>query len=279
MAAWLVDFDRRSKLFRRRVETILDALPVEEMETAPLVVNATRRYLYKIDPAQLVSTVSRLYEELVGPGAEAFAARAREAYAAGTLEGRRVMKTLLDDTRELTAPLREAPFLRRVSYVQARVFEEMKGFNGDAGAQLGKVLLEKLSDGKSIRDTKKALVEQFALTRVRAERIARTELIGALRRGRVDEAQETAEKFGVEVGLMWVSALSPTTRLSHAEMHGKILTPDEVRQFYTEDGNAINCKCAQVEVILKDGKPLQEKLVSQETAKRAAFIDSKEKAR
>lgn len=273
VSGWLADFDRRRKKALASLDTILAAIPVTE--PAQMQTNA-RRYLYQIDPTTLVATVTRLLAEVLGPAAETFAEATTAAYAAGTLEGRRVLLTLLDDTRDLTSALRELPYLRRIGFVQARVFEEMKGFVGETASRLGGVLLEQLAEGKAIRDVKKALVEEFGLSKVRAERIARTEIIGALRRGRIDEAAETAEQFEVEIGLMWFSALSPTTRQSHAALHGKVLTPDEVREFYTEDGNAINCKCSQVEVVLKDGKPIQGKLVEREAARRDSFLKKKD---
>lgn len=273
VSGWLADFDKRAKRAMVSLDAILAAIPVTE--PAQMQTNA-RRYLYQIDPARLISTVSRLLAEVLGPASETFAEAVQVAYAAGTLEGRRVLLTLLDDTRDLTGALRELPYLRRVAFVQARVFEEMKGFVGETAARLGSVLIEQLAEGKAIRDVKKALVEEFRVSKSRAERIARTEIIGALRRGRIDEAAETAEQFDVEIGLMWFSALSPTTRQSHAALHGKVLTPDEVREFYAEDGNAINCKCSQVEVVLKDGKPIQGKLVEREAARRDSFLKKKD---
>lgn len=265
MKSWLTGYDQAALKLRAELEAILDGLAVQELTT-----NA-RRYLYFIDPAQLSSTVSRLLAEILGPAAETFAEGVTAAYQAGTLEARRALMSLLDDSRDITSALREVPYIRRIAYVQARVFEQMKGFIGETGSRLGGALLESLSEGVSIKEAKLRLVQEFGLSRTRAERIARTEMIGALRRGRIDEAQDTAEQYGVEIGLMWFSALSDTTRASHAALHGKVLTPDEVKEFYAVDGNAINCKCSQVEVILKDGEPIQRKLVERERARRQAF--------
>ncbi len=275
VTSWMADFDRRNKKILRELEQYLAAIPALETDPDTMMLNA-RRYFYQIDPARLMATVAKLFADQLGPAATTFTEWVRIAYASGSVEARRALKTLLDDTRDLTAVLRELPYLRRLAYVEARVFESMKGFVGERGARLGAVLLEGLSDGLSLRDIKKSLVEEFAISRSRAERIARTEVIGALRRGRIDEAADTAERFGVEIGLMWFSALSPTTRQSHAELHGQVLTPDEVKEFYTQDGNAINCKCSQVEVILKDGQPIQEKLVARETERRQAYLTKEE---
>lgn len=266
-------FKKNLARFKEKVFRLLDELPSEER--LPIRVNA-KRYFYLVDPDQLSLTVRELFEQQMGNTSRAYADQAYEAYKAGAATAERSVRTILDDTRDLTKELTGVPFLQRAAYLKARVFEEMKGFLGDAAGRLGSVLLEGLADGDSIAVIKSKLGEEFDLTVSRAETIARTEVIGALRRGRIEQAEATAEQFGVEIGLMWFSALSPTTRQSHAERHGKVYAPDEVREFYAEDGNGINCKCAQVEVVMKDGKPLQEKLVSREAKRRETFLKEEE---
>lgn len=229
-----------------------------------------------IDPDQLSFTVRELFDQQMGEVSRAYTGQAYTAYQAGAATAERSVRTILDDTKDLTKELAGVPFLQRAAYVRARVFEEMKGFLGDQAGRLGAVLLEGLADGESIATIKSRLVEEFSLSASRAETIARTEIIGAMRRGRTEQAEATAEELGVEIGLMWFSALSPTTRQSHAERHGRVYTPDEVRDFYSEDGNGINCKCAQVEVVMKDGKPLQEKLISRETQRRETFLKAED---
>ena len=56
---------------------------------------------------------------------------------------------------------------------------------------------------------------------------------------------------------MHMSALSPSTRATHAARHARLYTSDEVRDWYSRDGNSINCKCGQVEVLVDDeGNPV-----------------------
>ena len=47
-----------------------------------------------------------------------------------------------------------------------------------------------------------------------------------------------------KMGILWFSALTPTSRDSHAERHGVIYTTDEVRSFYSKDENSKNCLCS-----------------------------------
>lgn len=272
MAAAKKAFDKGLDQFKRRVFRTLDDLPSEER--APIRVN--KKYFYLIDPEQLLQTVQSLFRQAMGDTPKAYSDQAKAAYQGGAATAERSLRTILDDSTDLTKPLVGTPFLQRVAYVKARVFEEMKGFLGTTGARLGSVLLEGLADGDSIVVIKSRMIEEFGIASSRAETIARTEVIGALRRGRTDQAEAAAAELGIEIQMMWFSALSPTTRQSHAERHGQTYTPDEIRDFYSEDGNGINCKCSQVEVIMKDGKPLQEKLVARETDRRKAFLKEEE---
>ena len=53
-----------------------------------------------------------------------------------------------------------------------------------------------------------------------------------------------------------------TTRLSHAERHGKIYTRAEVAEFYSKRGAAINCRCSQSPVIVdENGDAFAKKLL------------------
>ncbi len=96
----------------------------------------------------------------------------------------------------------------------------------------------------------------------RANRIARTEITTALRRARWDEHDSASDDLGLNVMLLHLSALSPTTRQTHALRHGKLYTSEEVRDWYSINGNAINCKCSQVTVLVDEkGVPLNSSVI------------------
>ena len=44
--------------------------------------------------------------------------------------------------------------------------------------------------------------------------------------------------------------MKPTTRRTHALRHGNLYTSEGVRDWYSINGNAINCKCSQVTVLV-----------------------------
>ncbi|MDO2024041.1 phage head morphogenesis protein, partial [Escherichia coli] len=85
-----------------------------------------------------------------------------------------------------------------------------------------------------------------------AKSIAQTEQVGALRQAQWNETDWAADRLGLNTGLLWLSALKPTTRSWHASRHGKVYTTEEVRDFYAVNGNRYNCYCSQIPVLLND---------------------------
>ena len=244
----------------------LDHMPVRTINAA--------RYEYQVDLDWLKTIVDQIAAQLragIGPVQQA----ASGAYTEGTAAASVNLSRLTEDyARPLTSLLSSEPFLRRSSLVGARVFEEMDGFAGETARDLGRVLMHGMQDGRNPLDVARDIKERFAASKVRAERIARTEINGALRRGRLDEAVDAQERLGIKTGMLWASALSPTTRDSHAKRHGQVYTVDEVREFYSRDGNQIQCKCTQVEVLLDDdGKPTSTRAIERMAKARKKFED------
>ncbi|RCS70166.1 phage minor head protein [Vibrio casei] len=162
----------------------------------------------------------------------------------------------------VTAIKRSEPYLRRIALVQARVFEEMKGFTASIQADMTRILTDGMGRGLNPDEIAKSLSAQTGLEQGRANRIARTEITTALRRARWDESEDAQERYGLKTMLMHISALSPTTRVKHALRHAHLYTIEAVREWYAKDANSINCKCNQVSVLVdKDGNPLVPSIV------------------
>lgn len=164
---------------------------------------------------------------------------------------------------QFTNVLMSQPYQTRLALTGARVFEEMEGFAGDLGNKLAATLSRSVADGLGARDVAKQIKQNFDVSESRALRIARTEVNTALNRARMDEAQAAEGMLGLEVKLMHISAFMPTSRPWHIARHGTLHTPAAQRQWWSEDGNSINCFCTTVEVIIgPDGKPLAPGLIA-----------------
>lgn len=149
------------------------------------------------------------------------------------------------------------PYQRRLGLLRAREFEEMKGLTQTVKTDMARTLTQGLAQGIGPREIGRQLTAQTGIEERRAARIARTEVGQSLRNARMDEATDAAIRFDMAMKMMHLSALSPTTRATHAARHGHLYDVQVERDWYAQDGNAINCKCSMTEVLVDDqGKPL-----------------------
>lgn len=234
-----------------------------EIDAVPVTVVNAERYEYQIDLGNLRRITGELALRLAGDNDDEVIRQVMAAYEEGTGQSVTNLGVISADyTRSITQVLTSQPYMRRVALIRARVFEEMQGFSGTMASDIARVLSEAVENGLSPYALRKSLAERFDISTARAERIARTEITGALRRARLDEAQDAQDRLGIPLGMLWKSALGATTRATHAARHGQVYTPQEVREFYAVNGNGINCRCTSFEVALKeDGSPVSTKII------------------
>lgn len=259
---------------KRWLKKQLSDIPVSRIEVSGggLTVNS---YRYQINLTELRRIVAELQRRLDDSPTDYVIRQVLAAKEEGTALAIANLANLTDDyTRTITSVLTSRPYQRSAALVRARMFEEMKGFDADNGRRLARILMNGVLDGRAPRDVAKDITKSFGTARSAAERLARTEITGAMRRARWDEAEETREKLGIRTKLMHLSAFSPTTRDTHAARHGELFTVEEVRAWYEEDGNAINCKCTQVEVLVdEDDNPVSEALVERVRAQKTRRME------
>lgn len=246
---------------------------VESLPRQEVVTNAT--YRFDVSPELLERTIADLqtlmleemgsywlYDEYVA-----------QAYASGT---GMAITTLSAQTPAYVATIDSvlsAPaYQARVSLLRSRIFEQMVGFSDGYGQQLGDLLGRAVLDGLNPLDVAKTIAERFDIDLYRAERIARTEITTAARRGRLDEGDAAAEATGMRVMYMHVSAFAPTSRKSHMDRHSKLYTSEQCRTWWSQDANSINCLCSTIEVFVDDkGEPLAPGLIKRAEAIRAKY--------
>lgn len=261
----------------RRVERMI----IREWESMPFTIQNGRmltnqfyEYLIRID--ELEALVRRIAQALDDVGQETLAEQVRQSYREGTAKAVENLARISDDyTRTVTEALRSRPVLRRATLAASRVFELMDGFGTDVSADMSRILFQAIQDGVNPTIVARDIRKRFGIHRRRAERIARTEITTALRRGRFDEAADAQDKFGLEVRLIHYSALiAGRTRRTHAQRHGRLVTIQAQREWYAQDGNAINCLCTATEVTVdEDGRPITGgKLIDRLVEQREKFI-------
>ena len=260
---------RVKKSLRQTRKWLLDQLDAIPTNRITVEVNAESTYEYLIDVGQLNQIVAELNQRISDVPSDAVVGNTELAYAEGTSSAVANLSGLSDDyARTATQVLASAPYQRRAAMIASRVFEQMEGFKGDTATELGRILRTGLENGQNPRVVASDIRERFGISARRAETIARTEITGALRRGHWDENEDARQNLGINTALMWFSALSSTTRRTHARRHGRVYSPAEVKDFYSRDGNSVNCLCGQTSVLVdEDGavisKGLQKKLAEQ----------------
>lgn len=253
------DFARRMNKIGKAYKSALEKIP------SSLAVNA--RYEYQLNPTLLsiiLNDASYLVDQVLLEGNEyglwfyeyvdlaagkgtgqSFANLSQQspAYAAGR--------------ESLASILASEPYQLRMALVHARMFEEMKGLTAEVKRDMARVLTDGVGRGLNPREVARNLTEQVGIEKRRANRIARTEVTTALRRAKWDEDNKAQELYGLKTRLLHISALSPTTRQTHAARHAHLYTNEEVREWYAKGANSINCKCTQQSVLVDDkGDPV-----------------------
>lgn len=142
--------------------------------------------------------------------------------------------------------------LNQVAAARLTTFSDWKVISDTARGDLTGIITDAVARGVNPREMASVISKRLDVSMSKAKTIAQTEQVGALRQAQWNETDWAADRLGLNTGLLWLSALKPTTRWWHAAEHGNVKTTDWVREFYSRDGNKYHCYCGQIPVLLKD---------------------------
>lgn len=142
--------------------------------------------------------------------------------------------------------------LNQIAAARLTTFSDWKVISDTARGDLTNIITDAVARGVNPRETASVISKRLDVSMSKAKTIAQTEQVGALRQAQWNETDWAADRLGLNTGLLWLSALKPTTRTWHASRHGKVYTTEQVRDFYAENGNRYNCYCSQIPVLLND---------------------------
>ena len=143
-------------------------------------------------------------------------------------------------------------YQNQIASARLTTFSDWKAISDAARADLTGIITDAVARGVNPRETASVISNRLDVSMSRAKSIAQTEQVGALRQAQWIETDWAADRLGLNTGLLWLSALKPTTRSWHASRHGRVYTTEEVRDFYAVNGNRYNCYCSQIPVLLND---------------------------
>lgn len=160
-------------------------------------------------------------------------------------------------SRSLEQIIYSTPYKTRLGMAQIRSNEYWTGLATAQKTELAQIIGRAVVDGKNPKAVRTEIMERLGVGRARAALYAQTDLTNTLREARQAEADYAEAELGLKLGLLWTSALLPTTRAWHASRNGKVYSTDEVKKFYSVNGNRYRCHCAQTECLLdSDEKPI-----------------------
>jgi len=255
------------------------------------------RYEYKLDSTMMDATMDAIRRILVGDilsGSEFWTTRfflnpnlneaSKDGLTDSFISALRITEGTSAEaslaTLSAEQQLSQPAYLDRLRLVHGRTFESMKGLTDDMTAQLRVTLTEGMARGVGVRDLKGMINNRLGIGMGRAERIARTEINNAYTNSYMQESidlNETALKDDE-----WVirqahrSALSPTTRKTHAARHGTVSTVAAQLNWWAENGR-INCLCSTLDVLVnkKTGEILQDKMIKTMKIQKKEWFPSK----
>ncbi len=143
-------------------------------------------------------------------------------------------------------------YLNQIASARLTTFSDWKVISDNARGDLTNIITDAVARGVNPRETASVISKRLDVSMSKAKTIAQTEQVGALRQAQWNETDWAADRLGLNTGLLWLSALKPSTRAWHASRHGKVYTTEEVRDFYSEMKNRANCYCSQIQVLLTD---------------------------
>lgn len=158
-------------------------------------------------------------------------------------------------------------YQNQIASAYVSTYSDWKGISDAARTDLANIIANSVARGVNPRDIISTVSKRLDVSMGKAKTIAQTEQVGALRESQWNETDWARDRLGLNTGLLWVSALKQTTRSWHAARHGNVYSTDEVRTFYSENGNRYNCYCGQVPVLLNDDGSIYNKGLSDKMAK------------
>lgn len=275
------DIASRMRAIQRGMLRIIDQQRYRVVTLNSLELNETQKtYIFELDDfvlATIDAEIAALIDGLISGGTPQtnwmLAAYVTPAYQNGTALAYSNI-SVQSTEYALSKPTLESillsePYRRRLGLTQARVFNEMLGLSETMKADLASTLTRGMALGQNPRKIAEDIRARVGVSESRAQKIAQTEIVSAMRTARREEAADAQERLGIRTMLMHLSALKSTSRESHVARHAKLFTIQEVANWYAIVPNMIFCYCTQVEILVdEDGNPLTPSIIDRAKAMR-----------
>jgi len=157
---------------------------------------------------------------------------------------------------------------------QLASFSDIKGLSEKTSTQVLKRINSGIQAGVKPSIIANDIGKRFNVARSGAKQISETEINKAYNDSKLDATRLLGEATGLRAAVIHISALTPTTRDTHAARHGNAYTVADQMQWWNEGANRINCKCTTRSVLInRNGKVIDSELQQEIKEERAFFGD------
>jgi len=217
-----------------------------------LAVNDTSKTLYMLTPEQMQSLSIELQAALarwIADGRDpahiawwsGYVQESSQLGAAQSVANLTQLSASYAASRALETVIYSVPYKNRLSMAQIKSQDHWTSLAAKQRADLTGIIGRAVVDGKNPKAVRTEIMEKLEVGRARAALYGQTDITNTLREARQAEADYAKDELGLKIALLWTSALLPSTRQWHAARNGKVYTTDEVKQFYSVNGNRYNC--------------------------------------
>lgn len=153
------------------------------------------------------------------------------------------------------------PYRAAVNNVQVGNFSTIKGLSEKTTSQVMQRINAGIQAGDTPTDIASDITERFGVAKSDAKRISETEVNKAYNDAKLNATELIGERTGLRAAVIHISALSPTTRQTHADRHGNAYTVADQLKWWNTSPNRFNCKCTTRSVLIdRSGKVIDVEL-------------------
>jgi len=156
-------------------------------------------------------------------------------------------------------------------YVQS--YASVKSLSNKTASQVFGEIERGIQAGQGPMTIRNAITKRFDVAKSDATRIARTEVYAAYNNAKLEMTTLAQEQFDITIGNMHISALTATTRETHAARHGLVYNVTDQTSWWNSGANRINCLCTTQKVVVdKQGRVINKELQEETREKGLEFF-------
>lgn len=256
---FIAEMERRLNRLKREIVQLVVVEDAFGLKAAPQQFTRNTRWKFRTD-ADKVTAFQEWFQERVNAGvlsvdvsgdpwtAEYVHSAYRQGVIRAFIDARPELRTATSDffsgsqAQFLRDAFNQPQAVSKLQLISTRAYDELRGVTQTMAKDMSRVLADGLSAGRSPRDIARTLAREVDVGRVRARRIARTEIVHAHAEGQLDGL----EKLGVEeVGVLveWSTAGDNRVCPQRSSMQGVVLAIKKARGLIPRHPN---CRCAWI---------------------------------